>query len=150
MGLSPCSPPAVASTLGCGALSSRGYAATLGRGGAHLLLLTASPPSPFSSVSPPRATLGTTSIDRSRPGILSRGWRAGHKSTEALAMCSEYSRVAAVQKTLIVGSTRSPLPPPHLPPPHAVRSAQRQSDRSRPGFFASGRACGAQIRIGLL
>ena len=148
LSLSPCSPPAVASTLGCGAFSSRGYAATLGHGGAHLLLLTASPPSPFSSVSPPRATLGTPLIDRSRPGILRRGWHAGHKSAEALAMWRSTAGWLLFTKTSVVGLARSPLPPPHLSPPHAVRSAQRQSDRSRPGIFASGRACGAQIRIG--
>jgi len=111
-------PPAVASTLGCGAFSSHGYAATLGHGGAHLLLLTASPPSPFSSVSPPRATLGTPLIDRSRPGILRRGWHAGHKSAEALAMWRSTAGWLLFTKTSVVGLARSPLPPPSsIPPP---------------------------------
>ena len=45
-GSSICSPPAVAPTLGCGALLSRGYAATLVPGGARLLLFVVADCSP--------------------------------------------------------------------------------------------------------
>ena len=67
-----------------------------------------------------------------------RCWRRAHRVQPVVAVKQTY---------LLLGRQGSPLPPP-LASLHAVRSAQRQSYRSRPAFRRTGRACGAQIRIG--
>ncbi len=102
-----------------------------------LSLMTRSPPFPHFHLPPTVPPLEPIGFITLSPRKLSSGRACGPQnrrgSGEARRSTARWWRQRKNVCCWVGGF--SPLSPPHRSPPHAVRSAQRQSDRSRPGFF---------------